>query len=974
MIFSFRKDDLPSASNPNRAERGRQNWLSNGRNTNSCQLILNQERGRKLFDAISGNSPFLSQIIEQEAEFALHLFKNGPEKTFADILLRLDAWRDQKNYTNEIMPFLRRSKKQAALVIAVADIAGVWSIEKVMRRLSEFAEKAISLACCHILARQSQEGKIQLKYTHNPERSSGYFILALGKLGARELNYSSDVDLVVFYDPVVLGANNRGIVNQIAIQATKSLIRILGEQTSDGYVLRVDLRLRPDPGSTPIAVSVDSAQRYYENSGQNWERMAFIRARPIAGDIELGKKFLLSLQPFMWRKNLDFAAIEDIHSIKRQISSRPIRNSNELNGHNIKLGKGGIREIEFFIQTQQLIWAGRYPELRHEYLLKATSALMEEGKISKETAQEIRTAYLFLRKIEHRLQMINDQQTHQLPKSDQDLENVAIFSGFGNVTEFKYSLLSVLNCVQEHYADLFETSPNLSLDGSLVFTGNELHPDTILTLKTMGFSQPKSVFNIVSGWHYGRYPATRDERARQLLTELMPQLLSTLSNTIDPDFALTRFDRFLQKLPSGVQFFSLIKSNQKLLEFLALIMGDTPSLAEWLSRSPTLFDSLITEEITQPIETSYNLKSKTISVIPPEGNIEDFLDLTRRSANEQKFKIQIQVLQNIINTEKASQLLTSLAQTVFQEIWQEVERDFVRQHGKLLDSNMIAIAYGKFGGRELMPESDLDLVFLYNIDDSVEKSDGVRPLQPTLYFTRLAQRICSALSAPTAEGKLYEIDIRLRPTGRVGPAVVQIDRYFEYLKTQAWTWELMALTRARPVAGPEEVQTMVCEGIRTTLTSIKNEEKLRVDAVKMRKKMITQQKDTSKWNIKHRIGGLVDIEFILQFLQLANANHNDQILSTSTLSALRRLKTANILCESAANSLEEAFQFLQWLQFMIRIIGPNFFEREELQSRLLKVLVRHSSFSTIEEIIAEMDSQTDAVQRQFYQVFRSHLN
>ena len=337
------------------------------------------------------------------------------------------------------------------------------------------------------------------------------------------------------------------------------MIRILGEQTSDGYVLRVDLRLRPDPGSNPIAVSVDSAQRYYENAGQNWERMAFIRARPIAVDIELGKKFLLSLQPFMWRKNLDFAAIEDIHSIKRQISSRPIRNINELNGHNIKLGKGGIREIEFFIQTQQLIWAGRYPELRHEYLLKATSALMEEGKISKETAQEIRTAYLFLRKIEHRLQMINDQQTHQLPKSDQDLENVAIFSGFGNVTEFKDSLLSVLNCVQEHYADLFETSPNLSLDGSLVFTGNELHPDTNLTLKTMGFSQPKSVFNIVSGWHYGRYPATRDERSRQLLTELMPQLLSTLSNTIDPDFALTRFDRFLQKLPSGVQFFSLIK-------------------------------------------------------------------------------------------------------------------------------------------------------------------------------------------------------------------------------------------------------------------------------------------------------------------------------------------------------------------------------------------------------------------------------
>ena len=390
--------------------------------------------------------------------------------------------------------------------------------------------------------------------------------------------------------------------------------------------------------------------------------------------------------------------------------------------------------------------------------------------------------------------------------------------------------------------------------------------------------------------------------------------------------------------------------------------------------SPTLIDSLITEEITEPIEASLSLKSATVNSFHTESNFENFLDLTRRWVNEEKFKIQLQVLQGIRNTESASQLLTNVAEKAFENIWQAVERGFVRRHGKIPNSSMVAIAYGKFGGRELMPGSDLDLVFVYKRDKTVELSDGARPLHPSLYFTRFAQRICRALSAPTSEGKLYEIDLQLRPSGRIGPVVVEIDGYFEYLRTRVWSWELMALTRARPIAGPFEVQSQVSEGIRKTLTFVNDKNRLRTDVVAMRKKMIAHHGEISKWNIKHRIGGIVDIEFILQYLQLANAIHREPIFSTNSSSALENLENAGILAGNAATSLRESFQFWQWLNFMIRVIGPNYFEKTELQNKLFKVLVRHSSFSTIEEVIGEMDFRANAVKILFYDVFRNNIN
>jgi len=508
--------------------------------------LLSDKHSRKVIEVIAGNSDFLAKVIVNDLAFAKLLFKEGPDAALADTYALIQNIVPHQINTHELKTFFRKTRKKIALTCAVADCFGIWDLDQVTMTLSNFADQTLENVIAHLLFKGHQNGDLTLPNPEFPAFESGLICLGLGKLGAHELNYSSDIDIIVFYDSFTHKYTGPKTPQEYFNRLLRDMLSIIEEHTTDGFVFRVDLRLRPDPGSTPPVISTLAAETYYESTGQNWERAAMLKARPIAGDFKAANIFLKSLHPFIWRRSLDFAAIEDIHSIKRQINSTKVTSEIKVEGHNVKLGRGGIREIEFFVQTQQLIWGGRDTTLRNRSTCDALRALKIAGHISEETMNDLLAAYEILRKVEHRLQMTNDQQTHEIPPKPEKLKNLAEFMGFSTVKGFVDNIRLTLHQVQSHYAALFAESPTLGLPGSLVFTGGEDHPDTLKTLSELGFKKSVTVSTIVRNWHTGRFRALRSVRARELLTKMVPNLLKAFSQTHDPDSALIKFNDFLQ--------------------------------------------------------------------------------------------------------------------------------------------------------------------------------------------------------------------------------------------------------------------------------------------------------------------------------------------------------------------------------------------------------------------------------------------
>ncbi|HEY0301139.1 MAG TPA: bifunctional [glutamine synthetase] adenylyltransferase/[glutamine synthetase]-adenylyl-L-tyrosine phosphorylase, partial [Rhizomicrobium sp.] len=539
----------------------------------------------------------------------------------------------------------------------------------------------------------------------------------------------------------------------------------------------------------------DAAESYYEGMGQNWERAAFIKARACAGDPTTGARFLKAIEPFIWRRNLDFAAIEDIHSIKRQIHAHGGHGAIAVAGHNIKLGRGGIREIEFFAQTQQLILGGRMPDLRAGATLAALEALTARGLVTQETTADLTDAYRYLRMLEHRLQMIEDEQTHSVPRSAEGIAHVACFMGYADAAAFGAALTHQLETVQGHYARLFEREQDLTAsEGNLVFTGVEEDPGTLGTLQAMGFREAVHVSGAIRGWHHGRIRAMRSARARELLTKLVPVLLPALAATADPDAAFAQFDRFLTNLPAGVQLFSLLMARPELLRLIANIMGSAPRLAEHLARAPHTLDALIDADFLHALPARAALDAQFAAALARAEGYEAALDAARRFAREQIFRVGVQLIEGTTNAGAAGPAFANIAQSVIAGLLPVVESELAETAGTIPGGAFAVVAMGKLGGREMTAGSDLDLIFVYDVSDSAEHSDGPRPLPVIVYYARLAQRFIAALTAHTAAGGLYDVDMRLRPTGNKGPAAVSLASFARYHAGESWTWERLALT------------------------------------------------------------------------------------------------------------------------------------------------------------------------------------
>ncbi|MEE8440035.1 MAG: bifunctional [glutamine synthetase] adenylyltransferase/[glutamine synthetase]-adenylyl-L-tyrosine phosphorylase, partial [Micropepsaceae bacterium] len=830
---------IPDAYDPQHAADVLQSLSKDG------PAALADEHFRALLEATAGNSPYLARLMLREKLFLDDIYEVAPDALLASLNEEALGIAGEPDINNA-MRRLRVAKRKVALTIALADIAGLYDLDAVTGALTRFADAALKGALRHLLRDfllrdLAADSEFADMAAEELEESSGLFVLAMGKHGAFELNYSSDIDIVVFYEEERFAFALGGEKRRGAVEIVKGIVKLLADVTSDGYVFRVDLRLRPDAGATQVAISAEAGEEYYELMGQNWERAAMIKARACAGDIQAAAQFQKNISPFIWRKYLDFAAIEDIHSIKRQIHTHGGHGAVAVRGHNLKLGRGGIREIEFFAQTQQLILGGRDASLRSRRTLEALIALETRGVISHAARDEMSAAYDFLRNLEHRLQMIEDQQTHELPKTDEALDRVARFSGFTDTKEFKAEVLKQLRKVESNYAQLFEQEAPLGTqEGSLVFTGVDDDPNTIETLTNMGFSGPSVVAAAIRGWHHGRIRATRMQRSREILTRLMPSLLEALSKTADPQNAFVHFDRFLSGMPGGVQVFSLLFAHPELLNLIAEITGSAPRLAEYLGRNAAVLDALIDPDFLTKIPQRAELTTKFAKERARAEGFEGALDAARRFAREEMFRIGVQIIRGETEAGRAGPAYAAIAETIIENLQSEVEADIAASHGELAGGRFVVMAMGKLGGREMTAGSDLDLVFVYTHDADAEQSDGPRPLGPNQYYARTSQRFISALTAMTTEGQLYEVDMRLRPSGNQGPVAVSFDSFVEYHAEKSWTWERMALTRARVLSGPADLAAKVEDVIARTLSTPTDRELTLHDASEMRDKIAAQ--------------------------------------------------------------------------------------------------------------------------------------
>jgi len=910
---------------------------------------------RKALEALFGNSPHLTSLVLDDTAFAAKLFAQGPDKALA---FATDRARRDLADASEMAPLmagLRLFKKRAALAIALADIARLWDVERTTAAISAVAETALRLACRFLLREAARRDGLVLPDPANPETGSGLVVLAMGKLGAGELNYSSDIDLILLYDAERAKGPDADELQSVFVKLARNLVKIMEARTSEGYVFRTDLRLRPDPAATPLALSTLAAETYYESIGLNWERAAMVKARQVAGDPEAGRAFLAAIRPFVWRKHLDFAALADIHAIKRQIQAHRGGAEIALLGHNVKTGRGGIREIEFFAQTQQLVWGGRDPGLRVPATVPALRALAAAGLVAGAVCDELVEAYGFLRTVEHRLQMLDDEQTQKLPDTPSEWQRLATFLGFAGGDAFGAALEATFARVARHYSALFEEAGEAAGGPALAFAGPDDDPATLAGLEKLGFREAKRIAAAVRGWHSGRYRCTRTPRARDLLIELAPAIATAFAATPQPDAGFVRFDRFLEKLPAGVQLFSLFQANPSLIGLVAEIMGTAPRLAEAIATRVHLLDAVLSPGFFAAPADKTSLAKDLAAANAQARDFQDRLDIARRWQHERHFQICVQLLKRSLDAQAAGAALSDVADCTLASLLADCQAEFARSHGRLKGAAFAVLGLGKLGGRELTATSDLDLVLVYSHPAKLEQSDGDKPLAPSHYFARLASRFVSALSAATAEGALFEVDLRLRPQGAKGPLASEIDGFAKYLAEDAWTWEHMALTRTRFVCGDAALGTKALAAIAAARRRKCKPAKLAAEISDMRQRMAAERRATSVWQIKDWRGGLVDVEFLVQHALLANAADS---YAPHLGEAIAGLKRAKKLPAKVADRLATAHALYAEIQALLRLTVDAAFDPDTAPASLKTLLATAAGTVDFSALEAKLASTT----------------
>lgn len=836
-----------------------------------------------LMAATAGCSPYLRDLMLREADW-LRESVEDPEAAL-DTALAAPV-----GATIDVLPgALREAKRRVALLAALCDLGGVWSLEQVTGALTMLADRAVHLAMTGLVAEEIRRGKLPGATADDAATAGGMVALAMGKMGAGELNYSSDIDLICLFDESRYPGEEQE-ARASFIKVTRRMTAILSDAT-DGYVFRSDLRLRPDASVTPVCLSMAAAEAYYEAEGRTWERAAYIKARPCGGDLAAGERFLKTLTPFVWRKHLDFVAIQDAHDMRLRIRDhRGLHGPITVEGHNMKLGAGGIREIEFFTQTRQLIAGGRDPSLRDRTTVGGLSALAAKGWVPAEVAKELTDLYRAHREVEHRLQMVNDAQTHSMPTTAEGVARIAAFCG-QTEADFRRDLLDRL-----HRTDRLT-------EGFFAPVQAEEGPE--LTVQAR---------EITKGWE--SYPALRSDRARGIFRRLRPRLLRELSRAANPDEALVALDGFLAGLPAGVQIFALFEANPTLIELIIDIAGSAPGLALYLSRNASVLDGVIGGSFWGAWPGLAGLRAELAVRLQMATDYEARLDMARRWMKEWHFRVGVHHLRGLIDGFEAGKQYADLAEAVVSVIWDEVVADFTRKHGPMPGRGAVVLGMGSIGAARLNAGSDLDLIVIYDAL-GVETSDGPRPLATRPYYARLTQGLVTALSAQMPEGRLYEVDMRLRPSGRAGPVATTLQSFTTYQETEAWTWEHLALTRARVLAGEPSLAGEVEAYRRAILVAKGQGTKVRGDVAEMRVRLQGAKPAQGAWDAKNGPGRIMDIELAAQTCAL--------ITGSPARSVERQIAAGagSVMPDSDAQGLTSAYRVLWRLHAAAQLLGDK---------------------------------------------------
>ena len=881
-----------------------------------------------LIAGTAGCSPYLKGLMEKEADWLRAALSAAPETALTAEFDRLAALPP-----DALASGLRQGKRRVALLTGLADLGGVWPLEMVTGALSDLADLAVDLALKTLVADEIRRGKLPGATPDDAAIAGGMVALAMGKGGARELNYSSDIDLICLFDQDRYGADWQE-ARAAFIRVTRKMAALLSDITAEGYVFRTDLRLRPDASVTPVCISMAAAEAYYEAQGRTWERAAYIKARPAAGDLAAGARFLKALTPFVWRKHLDFVAIQDAHDMRLRIRDhRGLHGPIVLEGHNMKLGQGGIREIEFFTQTRQLIAGGRDPELRDRTTVGGLAALAAKGWVPPAIADELTDLYRAHREIEHRLQMVQDQQTHDMPASPEGIARIAAFCGAGDVARFRADLLDRLTRTDTLTEGFF--APGAAAEG----------PDL-----------SDSARAIVENWR--NYPALRSERAVQIFKRLRPTLLQALQKAANPDEALLALDGFLAGLPAGVQLFALFEANPVLIDLIVDIASTAPELARYLSRNASVLDAVIGGSFWAPWPGTPHLRADLYAVMAALPDYERKLDAARRWMKEWHFRVGVHHLRGLIDAFEAGKSYADLAEAVVSALWPVVCDEFARKHGPQPGRGAVVLSMGSLGAGRLNAGSDLDLIMIYDPADA-EMSEGPKPLAIRPYFARLTQAMVTAMTAQTAEGRLYEVDMRLRPSGRQGPVATSITSFRNYQMDEAWTWEHLALTRARVLAGDPDLAADV-EQVRRAVLAVKaGGAQVIADVADMRRRLQAAKPASGAWDGKNGPGRIMDIELMAQTGCLRVADPSRRLEQQ-----LRAGVKGGEMSVSDEKTLLESYRLLWRLQCASRLLGDRGLDPATLGEGARAFLVRETGAAdaaTLSQQVAQAVAAAQAV-------------
>jgi [glutamine synthetase] adenylyltransferase / [glutamine synthetase]-adenylyl-L-tyrosine phosphorylase len=963
--------DGPRLSAPDKAAQRLADWLTElkaGQAAAIDRLVARFPLANTILLGIAEASPYLFDLIRADDARAIRLLECEPEIHLTRLIENTCRDVAAASAEADVMQLLRRMKAEAALLIALCDIGGVWPVMQVTAALTDVAVASVQAALRFLLRQEAARGRLSPPSLDSPEDNSGLIVLAMGKMGAGELNYSSDIDLIVFFDPAAPALAPDIEPQPFFVRVTQALARLLQQRSGDGYVFRVDLRLRPDPASTQVAISIESALHYYEREGRTWERAAMIKARPCAGDAKAGEALVAEIAPFVWRKHLDFAALADVHDMKRQMQTFRGQSEIAVEGHNVKIGRGGIREIEFFAQTQQLIAGGRHPHLRVRPTLEALDVLASSDWITFEARDELAAAYVFLRRVEHRLQMVADEQTHTLPDEVEAVERFARFFGYDSRAAFAGDLLRHLKIVQGHYGKLFEGDPTGTAKLPDVDYGAGAEDPRLLEhLARLGFKKPIMVAQTLRHWMAGEYRVFRMESTRNAFVEFVPALIDGLAHAEEPDDAVAAFDRFLGALQRGGRLISLLSQNRDLVALVALILGAAPRLGDMLARQPQIMDGLIDPRFFGAMPDQRELSARLAATLADADSYEEFLDRLRLFGQESLFLIGTRILSGTVSAQQASVAFADVAEGIVHTVHGLVTDRFAAQHGRIKGQETAIVAMGRLGSREMTASSDLDLILLYDFDDEQPDSDGARSLHGAHYFARFTQRLISAFTTRTNYGVLYDVDMRLRPSGRAGPVASHVRSFADYQEREAWTWEHMALTRARVISASPGFRARIEEIIRAVLTRTRDAAVVAGDVADMRRAVALEKGEADVWDLKYAAGGMVDIDFIAQYLQLVHAAEKPDILDVSTLHVLDSAARLGVLSHSSAELLRSATRLYHDLTQILRLCVSDRFKPETSGEDLQRVLARAGDapdFSSLKARVRETQSEVRGVFRE----------